>query len=56
MTFFKAHATWLASAIAGLVLFLTPSVTAYAAGHPQQGIAVGTVWAIATAWAKSPRQ
>jgi hypothetical protein len=56
MNFLKTHRVWISSAVAGVILFLTPSVTAYFAAHPQVGVAGATAWAIATAWAKSPRQ
>jgi hypothetical protein len=56
MNFIKTHRVWITSAAAGAIMFLTPSVTVYFTAHPQVGIAGATVWAIATAWAKSPRQ
>jgi hypothetical protein len=56
MQFLNAHRAWLITLGVGAVGFLTPSVTAYVTTHPQAGIAVATVWGIATAWAKSPRQ
>lgn len=52
--FLKAHKVWLFTAVAGLIGFLQPSVTAYIASHPQASVTVGTVWGIAAAWAKSP--
>jgi len=56
MNFIKIHRVWISSAAAGVVLFLTPSVNSYFAAHPQTAVAGATFWAIATAWAKSPRQ
>ncbi len=54
--FISGHWVWITSACAGLVLFLTPSVNAYIASHPQNAVAVGGVWAVVNALAKSPRQ
>ena len=45
----------LATAASGLVVFLTPSVQAYAGGHKGASIAVLTLWGIALHWAQSPR-
>ncbi len=56
MNFVKTHSVWISSFIAGVILFENASVTAYFASHPQVGVAGATLWAIATAWAKSPRQ
>lgn len=56
MNFIKAHKTWMVSAVGGIILFLTPSVNAYIAAHPGAAIGMGSLWAIATAWARSPRQ
>ena len=56
MTFLKAHAVWITTAAAGLIGFLTPSVNAYIASHPGSAVALGTLWGITAAWAKSPRQ
>ena len=55
MNFVKAHWAWIASAASGVVLFITPSVTAWVATHPSYAVSVGTVWAVAAAWAKSPK-
>jgi hypothetical protein len=56
MNFLKTHRVWISSAVAGVVLFLTPSVNTYFAVHPQVAVVGATLWAVATAWAKSPRQ
>lgn len=56
MKFLAAHKVWLITLVAGGIGFLTPSVNAYVGSHAQTGIAIATVWGIATAWAKSPRQ
>jgi hypothetical protein len=56
MNFLKTHYAWISSAIAGVILFETPSVNSYFAAHPQAGVVGATLWAVATAWAKSPRQ
>jgi hypothetical protein len=56
MKFLAAHKAWLITLAAGAVGFLTPSVNAYITAHPQTTVALGTVWGIATALAKSPRQ
>ena len=56
MNFLKTHKVWLVTLAAGAVSFLTPSVNSYVASHSQYGIAVATMWGIATAWSKSPRQ
>lgn len=54
--FLKVHKAWLITIAAGLVGFLTPSVNQYVAAHPQSAVTIASIWAIATAWAKSPRQ
>jgi hypothetical protein len=56
LAFLKLHKAWLISAGGGLVLFLNPSVQSYVQAHPHADTAVASVWAIAMAWAKSPRQ
>ena len=56
MNFLKAHWVWLTSALAALIGFLTPSVNAWVAGHPQYAVAVTGVWTVLAALAKSPRQ
>lgn len=55
MSFFKAHAVWLTTVAVGLVSFLTPSVQAFVAVHPQYAVTVGTIWGVAAAWARSPK-
>jgi hypothetical protein len=55
MNFLNTHRVWLITLAAGLVSFLTPSVNTFVTSHSQYGIAIATVWGIATAWAKSPR-
>jgi hypothetical protein len=56
ISFLKSHKTWLLTAAAGAVAFAEPSINAYVAGHPGKAIIFANLWAIATAWAKSPRQ
>jgi hypothetical protein len=56
LQFLKSHKTWLLTAAAGAVAFAEPSINAYVAGHPGKAIVFANLWAIATAWAKSPRQ
>jgi hypothetical protein len=56
MNFLKAHKVWLITLAAGGVSFLTPSVNSFVSSHPQYGVAVATLWGVAAAWAKSPRQ
>jgi hypothetical protein len=54
--FLLKHKAWLLSTAAGVVAFATPSVTTFVTAHPQYAVSVGTLWAVAAAWAKSPRQ
>lgn len=56
MTWIKKHAPWLLTLAAGSVAFLDPSVQAYTSAHPQSAALIGALWAVAAAWAKSPRQ
>jgi hypothetical protein len=56
VTFFKAHAVWLTTAAVGAVSFLTPAVNQYVGQHPQGTVMLATLWGIAAAWAKSPRE
>lgn len=54
--FLITHRVWLITVGAGLVTFLTPSVQGFIAAHPQYAASVGTMWAVAAAWSKSPDQ
>lgn len=56
MTWIKKHWPWMLTGAAGLIMFLDPSVQAYAGAHKDAGIIVATLWSIALHWAKSPRQ
>ena len=52
----KIKAWWptVAHAAAVAVIFLDPSVQAAAASHPKTAGAIGLVWGIVLAWARSP--
>jgi hypothetical protein len=41
---------------AGLVVFLTPSVQAYAGAHAAYSVPIVTVWGVLLHWAQSPIQ
>jgi hypothetical protein len=56
MQWIKKHWGWVATAGAGLVVFIDPSVQHYAGAHPQSAVVVSTLWSVAMAWARSPRQ
>jgi hypothetical protein len=40
---------------AGLILFLAPSVQAYAGAHPAYSVPILTLWGFFLHWAQSPR-
>jgi hypothetical protein len=45
----------LATIGAGLVVFISPSIQAYAGAHPGYSVPLLTVWGIFLHWAQSPR-
>jgi len=55
-TFITAHRVWLVTAGVGAVSFLTPSVQHFVGTHPQYAVIVSTLWGVAAAWAKSPKE
>jgi hypothetical protein len=56
MTWVKKHWPWLTTLAAGAIVFLDPSVQSYAGAHGAAATAITTLWGVALAWAKSPRQ
>jgi hypothetical protein len=56
MTWVKKHWPWLTTLAAGAIVFLDPSVQSYAGAHGAASTAITTLWGVALAWARSPRQ
>jgi hypothetical protein len=56
LNWLKTHKVWLGTALSGLIVFFTPSMNQWLSAHPQQAVTLGTLWAVAAAWAKSPKQ